>query len=96
LAALITVLKRRRTVTRSAVPFASEYTAVNACVVPEPELGARDTIVSGPATGVQVPFGTQPLFNVSPTANRYTFFAPVNVPLKVNATTSVALLPEGV
>ena len=30
---------------RSAVPFGSEYTAVNACVVPVPEFGVSDTTV---------------------------------------------------
>jgi hypothetical protein len=44
--------------------------------------------------GVQVPFSTQVLVCVFPSASMYTFCSPVKVPVKVSATFSVRLLPE--
>jgi len=83
-----------RTEAKSDIPLGSKYTPVNFWVRPEPEVGDRDTTVSGPGVGIQVPFCTQPLFELFPPANRYTFCCPVNAPLKVRFTVSVRLSPD--
>src|ERR1700730_4229895 len=71
---------------------------VNATLSPKIEglLFDVSAVVDGRgAAGVQVPFSTQPLFRpLLPAAYRYTFFCPVNVPLKVSATLNVRLLPD--
>jgi len=85
-----------RTEAKSDIPAGSEYTPVNVCIVrPEPEVGDNETTVGGPAgAGVQVPFWIQPLLELFPPANKYTFCCPANVPLKVRFTVSVRLSPD--
>ena len=83
----------------SPAPFPSEKTKAKVSLNPLPVFGVTETGSGGDAAcplleTVQVPCADQPLTWVAFCTSMYTFFAPVNPAVKVNARLNVSVFPD--